>query len=259
MKIESDRASVWGGHPPRPHPGQPGRAADREPRPRELGRSDEPVAGGGTPVEEVHLPRPGHADLAGVLKFGHTDVRNVLERASARETAARVAAGALAKVFLRELGVSVHSHVVRIGGVVAPAGRAGRAGRLRGRGRVARALPRRGREHRDGGRDRPRPQGKRESRRRVRGACIRRPARARLACVVGRAPRRAPRLRADVDPRDEGGRDRRRVRPRRARRLEGPRRDLLERRARLRARDEPRRRHRGRDDDRRHRWSRGSR
>ena len=44
-------------------------------------------------VDEVHLPRPGHADLAGIQKFGHTDVRNVLERACARETAARVAAG----------------------------------------------------------------------------------------------------------------------------------------------------------------------
>src|SRR6187431_2928336 len=52
-------------------------------------------------VSEVHLPRPGHADLAGVQKYGFTDVRNVLERASARETAARVAAGALAKVYLR--------------------------------------------------------------------------------------------------------------------------------------------------------------
>ncbi len=72
-------------------------------------------------VEEVHLPRPGHADLAGLLKFGHTDVRNVLERASARETAARVAAGGLAKAFLAALGVSVHSHVLRIGGVEAPA------------------------------------------------------------------------------------------------------------------------------------------
>jgi chorismate synthase len=70
-------------------------------------------------VEEVHLPRPGHADLAGILKFGHTDVRNVLERASARETAARVAAGALAKAFLRALGVSVHSHVLQIGSVSA--------------------------------------------------------------------------------------------------------------------------------------------
>jgi chorismate synthase len=71
-------------------------------------------------VEEVHTPRPGHADLAGLLKYGHSDVRNVLERASARETAARVAAGALAKEFLRALGVSVHSHVIRIGSVSAP-------------------------------------------------------------------------------------------------------------------------------------------
>src|ERR671919_544792 len=68
-------------------------------------------------VEEVHTPRPGHADLAGLLKFGHADVRNVLERASARETAARVAAGGLAKSFLAELGVTVHSHVLQIGSV----------------------------------------------------------------------------------------------------------------------------------------------
>jgi chorismate synthase len=72
-------------------------------------------------VDEVHLPRPGHADLAGIQKFGHTDVRNVLERASARETAARVAAGALAKAYLRALGVEVRSHVTRIGTVTAPA------------------------------------------------------------------------------------------------------------------------------------------
>jgi chorismate synthase len=71
-------------------------------------------------VEEVHLPRPGHADLAGIQKFGHTDARNVLERASARETAARVAAGGLAKAFLREVGVEVRSHVTRIGTVTAP-------------------------------------------------------------------------------------------------------------------------------------------
>jgi len=71
-------------------------------------------------VEEVHTPRPGHADLAGLLKFGHDDVRDVLERASARETAARVAAGALAKELLRVFGVSVHSHVVRIGSAAAP-------------------------------------------------------------------------------------------------------------------------------------------
>jgi chorismate synthase len=71
-------------------------------------------------VPEVHLPRPGHADLAGVQKYGFTDVRNVLERASARETAARVAGGALAKAFLRALGVEVVSHVTQIGSVRAP-------------------------------------------------------------------------------------------------------------------------------------------
>ena len=71
-------------------------------------------------VEESHLPRPGHADLVGSQKFGFSDVRNVLERASARETAARVAAGAIAKEFLAAVGVSVHSHVLRIASVSAP-------------------------------------------------------------------------------------------------------------------------------------------
>jgi len=71
-------------------------------------------------VDEVHLPRPGHADLSGIQKFGFTDVRNVLERASARETAARVACGALAKVYLRALGVEIRSHVIQIGSVHAP-------------------------------------------------------------------------------------------------------------------------------------------
>jgi len=71
-------------------------------------------------VDEVHLPRPGHADLAGVQKYGFTDVRNVLERASARETTARVGVGALAKVYLRALGVEIRSHVLRIGSVEVP-------------------------------------------------------------------------------------------------------------------------------------------
>jgi chorismate synthase len=71
-------------------------------------------------VPAVHTPRPGHADLAGVFKFGFDDVRNVLERASARETAARVAGGALAKAFLRTLGVEVVSHVIQINAVRAP-------------------------------------------------------------------------------------------------------------------------------------------
>ena len=71
-------------------------------------------------VTESHLPRPGHADLAGLQKYGFRDVRNVLERASARETAARVAAGSLAKEFLRAIGVAVHSHVIQIASVSAP-------------------------------------------------------------------------------------------------------------------------------------------
>ncbi|HTZ63409.1 MAG TPA: chorismate synthase [Solirubrobacteraceae bacterium] len=73
------------------------------------------------PVAEVHLPRPGHADLVGVQKYKHSDVRNILERASARETAARVAGGALCKAFLAALGVQVRSHVVQIASVHAPA------------------------------------------------------------------------------------------------------------------------------------------
>ncbi len=71
-------------------------------------------------VAEVHLPRPGHADLVGVQKYKQSDVRNILERASARETAARVAGGALCRAFLRALGVGVYSHVVQIGSVRAP-------------------------------------------------------------------------------------------------------------------------------------------
>ena len=66
-------------------------------------------------------PRPGHADLAGMQKYGLSDARDVLERASARETAARVAAGALAKALLGHLGVSVISHVVQLGPVVSKA------------------------------------------------------------------------------------------------------------------------------------------
>jgi chorismate synthase len=71
-------------------------------------------------LAEVHLPRPGHADLVGTQKYGLTDVRDVLERASARETAARVAGGALAKAFLHAVGVQVFSHVIQITSVMAP-------------------------------------------------------------------------------------------------------------------------------------------
>jgi len=76
-----------------------------------------PVDGG---VAEVHLPRPGHADLVGTQKYKQSDVRNILERASARETAARVAGGALCKAFLGALGVEIRSHVIQIASVHAP-------------------------------------------------------------------------------------------------------------------------------------------
>ena len=70
-------------------------------------------------LRPVYLPRPGHADLTGVLKYDRRDARDILERASARETAARVACGAVAKALLSELGATVGSHVIRIGDVEA--------------------------------------------------------------------------------------------------------------------------------------------
>ena len=70
-------------------------------------------------LRPVYLPRPGHADLAGLLKYDRRDARDILERASARETAARVACGAVARTLLGELGVTVGSHVTRIGDVEA--------------------------------------------------------------------------------------------------------------------------------------------
>jgi len=73
--------------------------------------------GGGRRIPALTTARPGHADLPGVLKYGHRDVRNVLERASARETAARVAAGSLARMILREVGMEIAGHVVSIGKV----------------------------------------------------------------------------------------------------------------------------------------------
>ncbi|UAL49564.1 chorismate synthase [Sutcliffiella horikoshii] len=68
---------------------------------------------------KVTKPRPGHADLNGAIKYGHRDMRNVLERSSARETTVRVAAGAVARKFLAELGIKIAGHVTEIGGVKA--------------------------------------------------------------------------------------------------------------------------------------------
>ena len=119
MKIEKDRAEVTSGVRHGRTLGSPValRIVNRDYQNWEERMNPWPVE---AEVEEVHLPRPGHADLAGIQKFGFSDVRNVLERASARETAARVGAGALAKAFLRALGVEVRSHVTRIGSVEAP-------------------------------------------------------------------------------------------------------------------------------------------
>ncbi len=69
-------------------------------------------------INEFNVPRPGHADLAGGIKYNHHDFRNVLERASARETAARVIAGALAKAVLREFSIDVFGYVINIAGVL---------------------------------------------------------------------------------------------------------------------------------------------
>lgn len=84
----------------------------------EWGMSPWPPEGepSGKGTSAVTLPRPGHADLAGSLKFGHADARNALERASARQTAIHVAAGSMAKALLAEVGVTVHGRVLEIGG-----------------------------------------------------------------------------------------------------------------------------------------------
>ena len=79
----------------------------------------EPDAAGADRRRAVTRPRPGHADLAGVLKYDRRDARDVLERASARETAARTACGAVCRVLLAEFGIEIGSHVVELGGVAA--------------------------------------------------------------------------------------------------------------------------------------------
>lgn len=68
-------------------------------------------------LPKVHSPRPGHADLAGAMKYGRRDMRDILERSSARETAARVAVGAICKILLAEFGIDIFSHVTHIGGI----------------------------------------------------------------------------------------------------------------------------------------------
>jgi len=85
--------------------------------------NDEMSPAPGVTASRLTQPRPGHADLTGMQKYDRIDARDILERASARETAARVAAGAIAKALLRQIGTEVISHVVRIGAVEASSGR----------------------------------------------------------------------------------------------------------------------------------------
>jgi chorismate synthase len=119
MKIERDRAEVTAGVRHGVTLGSPIalQIANRDYANWEERMNPWPVE---AQIPEVHLPRPGHADLVGTQKYNLSDVRNVLERASARETAARVAGGALARTFLSALGVEVRSHVVQIGSVQVP-------------------------------------------------------------------------------------------------------------------------------------------
>src|SRR5256885_4301072 len=78
------------------------------------------ISGNAVTRRRVTRPRPGHTDLAGSLKYDHTDARNILERSSARETAARVACGGLAKIFLRHFGIEILSHTTAIGNARVP-------------------------------------------------------------------------------------------------------------------------------------------
>jgi chorismate synthase len=125
MRIESDRAEILSGVRHGETLGSPVTllVRNRDWENWTAAMSPAPVENGGddAAMRRVFFPRPGHADLVGALKYDRADARDILERASARETAARVAAGAVAKRLLAEVGITVGSHVVSLGGVVARA------------------------------------------------------------------------------------------------------------------------------------------
>src|SRR5215470_1842142 len=115
MKIETDRAHILSGVRHGMTIGSP-IAVLLENKDWKNWQESLPIADGDPGKHKaVKSPRPGHADLAGALKYNFPEARYVLERASARESAARVAIGAVAKLFLRELGIEVLSHVIAIG------------------------------------------------------------------------------------------------------------------------------------------------
>jgi chorismate synthase len=118
MLIERDQAEIWGGIRHGLTLGSPVALTVRN---RDYENWRETMSPDPAPSDRVVTrPRPGHADLVGGIKYGHRDLRNVLERASARETTMRVALGAVARAFLRALGIEVYGHVTSIGDVHAP-------------------------------------------------------------------------------------------------------------------------------------------
>ena len=128
----------------------------------------------GLPSKVLTQPRPGHADLAGMLKYGLDDARDVLERASARETAARVAAGTVAKLLLAQIGVDVLSHIVQMGKAKAHPEALPRIGGPAPDRRVPGALRRPEGREADGGGHQGGGQGRRLARRGGRGHRLRR-------------------------------------------------------------------------------------
>jgi len=128
MQIESDRADIWSGVRHGRTTGAPIALLIRNRdwvnwQQTMYVESTMPEGATGARRADVTRPRPGHADYAGALKYGHDDIRDVLERASARETAARVAAGSLARQLLAQFDIQLASHVSAIGDIVVPADR----------------------------------------------------------------------------------------------------------------------------------------
>lgn len=115
MKIESDRAEILSGVRWGRTLGSPIALLIQNKDWENWRDGMSPDSGHEESIPPVTRPRPGHADLPGALKYGHSDIRNVLERSSARETAMRVAVGAIAKKFLSEFGITIGSYVLSIG------------------------------------------------------------------------------------------------------------------------------------------------
>jgi chorismate synthase len=125
MQIESDRAEILGGVRHGVTTGAPIALLIKNRdwvnwQQTMYAEAEMPEGATGSKKADVTRPRPGHADLAGAIKYGHTDIRDVLERASARETASRVAAGTLARQLLGRFGIRIASHVSAIGDVMLP-------------------------------------------------------------------------------------------------------------------------------------------